>query len=272
MYLYNFKCLMMGILTCALVACDAENQKVEPTEQQKQLAQQEQADILPFLNIKEANAEINVPLCGNQKCIELDFQTIKTQDTWLNQWVAERQSKVVLDQLKSKKTLTLDQALNAYAKDSEKWQKEFIKNQIYELRIDTKIALQRNQYVLLQVIVNSEQAGVTVKDRGYFYVADRKLQKNLTVLDVVKPNKKQLLDAIVNMKYKQWLIGQNVDIKKLAPKKLSWDKHDWFFDNEGIGIHFRASEIAKNAPQLDIFLTKAQTQQILSPNVFERMF
>lgn len=263
---------MMGMLACTLVACDAKNQKVEPIEQEKQLAQQEQADVLPFLDIQETKAEINVPLCGNQKCIELDFQTIKTQDTWLNHWVAERQAMVILDQLKFEKILTLDQAVQAYAKDSEKWQKEFIKNQAYDLRINTKIAIQRNQYVLLQVIVNSEQAGVKVKDRGYFYVADRKVQKNLTVLDVVKPDKKQFLDDIVNSNYQQWLAEQKIDVQKLSPKKLSWDTHNWFFDNEGIGIHFRASEIAKNAPQLDIFLTKAQTQQILTPIVFERMF
>lgn len=272
MHLYHLKSLIVAIGLYALVACDANNQQVELTEQQKQIAQQEQAEVLPFLNIQEINANLNVPSCGNKKCIELDIQTITTQDPWLNEWIAGRQSKVISDQIRSEKSKSLQEAVNAYAKASQKWQKEFIKNKAYELQMDTKIALQRNQYVLLQVIVNTEQAGIKVKDRGYFYVADRKLKKNLSVLDVVEPKKKRLLNEIVNTQYTQWLSDQKLDPKKIMPKKISWEQHDWFFDNEGIGIHFRAGEIAKDASQLDIFLSKAQTQQVLRPKIFERMF
>ena len=44
------------------------------------------------------------------------------------------------------------------------------------------------------------------------------------------------------------------------------------FDGEGIGIHYRAHEIAPEASQLDIYLNRKQTQQILKPEIYQQMF
>ena len=49
-------------------------------------------------------------------------------------------------------------------------------------------------------------------------------------------------------------------------------KGDWFFDGEGIGLHYRANEISKDAPQLDIYLTIEQSKQILQPEIYQQMF
>ncbi|MGP4882628.1 hypothetical protein ACTXQV_65410, partial [Klebsiella pneumoniae] len=51
----------------------------------------------------------------------------------------------------------------------------------------------------------------------------------------------------------------DADVKKQAPKTLYWGQADWFFDGEGVGLHYQANQITKDAPQLDIYLTTEQT-------------
>ena len=72
--------------------------------------------------------------------------------------------------------------------------------------------------------------------------------------------------------YQEWLKKQTLSVKATAPKKLLWGQADWFFDHEGLGLHFRTNEIIKDAQQLDIYLTKAQTQQVVKPVIYENMF
>lgn len=268
----SFKAVVLSLCVFSLVACDSKKQDEVPTQQQETIAKQEPAEVLPFLNIEEAKANLAVPFCEKKNCIEIDIQTVNTQDAWMNQWIEESQSKVIQDQIGLKQAMTLQQAVNTYVKKSDEWQKEFIKNKAYELHLQTRIASQRNQYVLLQVIVNSKQAEVNVKDRGYFFVADRKTQKKLSILDVIEPKQQNALNNIIQANYTEWMVEQKSEVKKLLPKKLYWGQNDWFFDGEGIGMHYRASEIAKDASQLDIYLNKAQTQQILKAEIFEKMF
>ena len=61
----------------------------------------------------------------------------------------------------------------------------------------TKIASQRNQYVLLQISVDSKQEGITVKERQYFFVADRKLKKGLSITDVLNPTQKKYFNDLI---------------------------------------------------------------------------
>ena len=53
-------------------------------------------------------------------------------------------------------------------KKSDEWQDKYSKNRAYELHIRTRIASQRNQYVLLQLALDSKQEEITIKDRYYF--------------------------------------------------------------------------------------------------------
>ncbi len=59
---------------------------------------------------------------------------------------------------------------------------------------------------------------------------------------------------------------------KKTPQKPYWGQADWFFDGEGVGLHYQANQITKDAPQLDIYLTTEQTKKILQPEVYEQMF
>ena len=264
--------VLIGMM--ALTACDHPNKNETDTAKNKEqaAATTEKAEVLPYLNMKEAKADYALPFCEKKNCIDVDIQTIKTQDDWLNAWIAKNQANVIQQQIELNKNLTLQQAINAYVKKSDEWQDKYSKNKAYELRLTTRIASQRNQYVLLQIGVDTQQEDIAVKDRFYFFVADRKLRKNLTVLDVIQKNQQNELNNIIQAHYQQWIEKQSTEVKKQVPKKLYWGQADWFFDGEGIGLHYRANEISKDAPQLDIYLTTEQSKQMLQPEIYQQMF
>lgn len=263
--------LMIGMMAL-ITACDHPKKNETDSKAAQQTEKMEQAEVLPYLNMQETKADYALPFCEKKNCIELDVQTIKTQDEWLNAWIAKNQAKVIQQQIEQNKDLTLQQAINAYVKKSDEWQDKYSKNKAYELHVNTRIASQRNQYVLLQVGLDSKQEDIAVKDRYYFFVANRKLQKNLTVLDVIQKKQQNAMNDIVQTHYQQWIEKQSLEVKKQVPKKLYWGQADWFFDGEGVGLHYRANEISKDAPQLDIYLTTEQTKQMLQAEVYEKMF
>ena len=224
------------------------------------------------LKLQSQDAKFALPFCEKKNCIDIQIQSIQTQDTWLNGWVENRQARVLQDQIGLDQKLSLQAAINAYVKKSDAWQAAVKTNKAYTLGMSTRIAAQRNQYVLLQLGVDAKQEEVTIKDRYYFYVADRRLQKQLSLLDVIDPNKRNAMHSIVQQGYQDWLKKQSRDVKAEAPTTLYWGRADWFFDQEGIGVHYRAQEISEDAPQLDIYLSKAQTQAMLQPTVYQQMF
>lgn len=65
----------------------------------------EKAEVLPFLNLQQVKADYALPFCEKKNCIDVDIQTIKTQDTWLNEWIAKNQAKVIQDQIDLKKKI-----------------------------------------------------------------------------------------------------------------------------------------------------------------------
>lgn len=264
--------VLIGMM--ALTACDhPKKNETDAAQSKEQVAvTAEKAEVLPYLNMKEAKADYALPFCEKKNCIDVDIQTIKTQDDWLNAWIAKNQANVIQQQIELNKNLTLQQAINAYVKKSDEWQDKYSKNKAYELHLNTRIASQRNQYVLLQVGVNAQQEDIAVKDRFYFFVADRKLQKSVSVLDVIQKNQQNALNDIVQAHYQQWIAKQSAEVKKQVPKKLYWGQADWFFDGEGIGLHYRANEISKDAPQLDIYLTTEQSKQMLQAEIYQQMF
>lgn len=264
--------LMIGMM--ALTACDHPKKNGADSAQAtgQSATPVEKAEVLPYLNMQEAKADYALPFCEKKNCIDVDIQTIKTQDEWLNAWIAKNQANVIQQQIEQNKNLTLQQAINAYVKKSDEWQDKYSKNKAYELHLNTRIASQRNQYVLLQVGVNAQQEDIAVKDRFYFFVADRKLQKSLSILDVIQKNQQNALNDIIQAHYQQWIDKQSTEVKKQVPKKLYWGQADWFFDGEGIGLHYRANEISKDAPQLDIYLSTEQSKQMLQPDIYQQMF
>ena len=268
------KSVYLGAILSGMVllsACDSSKQD-QNSDEQTSIFQKDQADVLPYLNIKQQSAEIALPFCEYKNCIELEVQTLNTQDTWLNSWIAKNQAMVIQDQIGLKQNMSLQQAVDAYVKKSDAWQAQLDQNKAYELAMYTRMAYQRNQYVLLQVGVDSKQEGTQVKERYYFFVADRKQQKALSVLDVIDAKQQTRMNTFVQQAYQDWLKTQSSDVQKAAPAKLYWGQADWFFDDQGLGLHYRTHEIVKDGTQLDIYLSKAQTQQVLKADIYPSMF
>lgn len=257
-----------------LSACDSGKEKTATVHQEENAsaAQAINPDLLPYLNIQEQPAKVAKPFCETKSCIDLDVQTIHTVDTWLNHWIEKNQANVIQDQIGLKQNMNLQQAVNAYVKKSDAWQAELKSNKPYALALYTRVPYQRNQYVLLQIGVDHTQENISVKERYYFFVADRRSKKHLTPLDIIDAKQQQNMNSLVQTAYVQWLTEQDAEVKKSAPNKLYWGQADWFFDQEGIGLHYRTDEIVKDGKQLDIYLTKVQTQQVLKADVYQHMF
>lgn len=273
---FSKEILLGSVIGCSLLlgACD-KNEKEQPVMEQKKSAAvtpEEKAKVLPYLNIQEKPADIALPFCETKNCINLDIQTLKTADAWLNQSIEKQQAKVIQDQIGLKQDMSLQQAVNAYVKKSDAWQAQLKLNKAYELSLYTRIPYQRNQFVLMQIGVDSTQENIRVKERYYFFVADRLQQKILSPLDIINPEQQLQMDQIVQQAYQKWLKDNNAEVQQKAPKKLYWGQADWFFDQEGIGLHYRSQEISKDAKQLDIYLTKEQTQQVLKVDIYQNMF
>ena len=92
------------------------------------------------------------------------------------------------------------------------------------------------------------------------------------LLDLIQPKQQAYMNNIVQQAYQKWLKAQSTEVKQHAPQKLYWGQADWFFDQEGIGLHYRTHEIAKDGAQLDIYFNKQQTQQILKVDAYQNMF
>ncbi|NNH87984.1 hypothetical protein [Acinetobacter terrae] len=273
----NGKIVGASVIAIGLIlsACDASKKEQPDQSHEKSetsVLKTEKAEVLPYLNIQEQDAKIALPFCETKNCIDLSIQTVHTEDVWLNDWIAKSQALVIQDQIGMKQNMSLQQAINAYVKKSDAWQAEFSKNKAYELSMYTRIAYQRNQYVLMQLGVDTNQEGIKVKERYYFFVADRKKQQAVTLLDVIEPKQQNSMNSIVQQAYQKWLKEQTAEVKQKAPKKLYWGQADWFFDQEGIGLHYRTHEIVADGAQLDIYLTKEQTQQLLKVDVYQHMF
>ena len=257
----------------AVSACDSSKQSQDQQNSDSaSIFKQDKAEVLPYLHIQQQPAKIALPFCETKNCIDIDIQTLVTQDQWLNDWMAKTQAMVIQDQIGLKQNMSLQQAVNAYVKKSDEWQSKYSKNPAYQLSLYTRIAYQRNEYVLLQVGVDSKQEDVKVNERYYFAVADRKKQQGITLLDIVEPKQQVYMNELVQKAYQDWLKQQTPEARQKAPKKLYWGQADWFFDSEGIGLHYRSLQIVDEGKQLDIYLTKAQTQQVVKADIYRTMF
>ena len=257
----------------AVSACDSSKQSQDQQNSDSaSIFKQDKAEVLPYLHILQQPAKIALPFCETKNCIDIDIQTLVTQDQWLNDWMAKTQAMVIQDQIGLKQNMSLQQAVNAYVKKSDEWQAKYSKNPAYLLSLYTRIAYQRNEYVLLQVGVDSKQEDVKVNERYYFAVADRKKQQGVTLLDIIEPKQQVYMNELVQKAYQDWLKQQTPEARQKAPKKLYWGQADWFFDSEGIGLHYRSLQIVDEGKQLDIYLTKAQTQQVVKADIYQTMF
>ncbi|WND06876.1 hypothetical protein [Acinetobacter soli] len=149
--------------------------------------------------------QVPKPECSSSStCARLDVQTLKTNDPWLKQWIDLQIAEVINEQLKKKITPpTLDAVLKQYLKQSKQWQAQYSRNRPYELKVSSAIAYQKNQYVLLQIGLNVKQEEITIKNRYYFMVADRKSKRMIAVNDILHPKQQAQFEQWVQTAYRK---------------------------------------------------------------------
>ena len=227
---------------------------------------------LKGLTIQMIKPELALPFCEHKECLQIDIQSLSTTDVWLDQWIEQRISTAILDLLESKQAMNLQQAVNRFVEASDQWQQQNKQHTPYQLEISTRIAMQRAEYVLLQVLVNAKVKDAEIQQRSYFFNSQRHEQKQLSVLDVIAPTQQQQMHALVQAEYQKWRAGLPADQAQAAPKTLYWGQADWFFDEEGIGLHYRAGQIADALPQFSIYFNREQTEKLLQKEIFKTLF
>lgn len=255
----------MPVLLLSLVACQDDSKL--SVEQQAELER-----TLAPLNIKIQAADFAIPFCEKKDCLNLGIQSIGTQNPQVNQWIEKSQSNVIQQQIDLKQDLSLQKAVDAYVKKSDEWQQADNKHKAFNLQMATRIAAQRQQYVLLQLMVHSQQGDKNLDNQSYYFVFDRKQNKNLSLLDILKPDHQHKLHDIIQAYYQQWLEQQSNVVKKQAPEVLYWGQADWFFDQEGLGLHYRKGQISADAPIFDIYLTPEQGKAMLQEEIYHILF
>ena len=261
------KVVLVGVLL-GLYGCQQE----QPPQSAPPKTSQAQTDTLGHLSLKQENAQIALPFCENKQCIQVDIQTIDTQDDWMNQWLANTQGTVIQDLIDLDQKMTLQQAVDAYVKQSDLWREQSVDHQAFELQLSTRIASQRGPYVLVQLNVHATQGNQNIEKAHYFFVADRFAKRTVKLLDLIDPKQQLNMNEWVQSAYQNWLKENAEQIEQPTPEKIYWGQADWFFDSEGIGLHYRADQIVAGAPVLNIYLTQAQTQQVLKPELYADMF
>jgi hypothetical protein len=254
--------LMAGLGLGLLQGCDSGS---TPEQQQNanRAAQQMPASSVqasPTFEATPLRATYHVARCQKKACAEIEIYTLHSASPWFDQWLLAHLAKVIqqqhtLEATPTNTSLSLQQAVNRYAKQSAAWQQDFVQNQPYDLQIKSSIAVQQHPYVLLQVAVDSEQA-----------------KQHVALADVIAPAQQAAFSQWLQQQYRRWLKDQSKAVQMTAPKQLQWKSVDWFFDQEGIGLHYRANEIVADSVSLDIYLSKAQTQTWLKPQVYAQMF
>ncbi len=273
------------VILSVLIGCDAQ---APATEQKRQSSQQAPSQttqvqtpapvpaaetVLPYLNIKPQPAAVVMPQCQTRPCTKLELNSLHTQDAWLNHWLSQRQAQVIAAQIQlNGKDLSLQQVVNRYVKASAHWKNAAAHHQPYHLNLNTQLGYQKNGYVLVQLQINSVQGETQIKDRVYFFVANRHTQQSVELKHIVAPKQQQTMNQIMQSAYQAWKAQQQTLAISALPEKLTWQTAEWFYDQQGIGLHFRSDEIAPNSPQWDLYLTAEQTRRVLKPDVYQALF
>lgn len=234
--------------------------------------QQQETFALSHLGVQPKAADIALPFCENKSCINIDIQSIEMNDTWMDQWLAHHHGVVVQDLIGLDQKMTLQQAIDAYVEKSDQWRSQATENVAYELHVASRIAALRQQYVLIKLNIHALQGKEKFENVEYFFVADRQQQRTVKLLDLIQPEQQLQMNAFIQVAYQNWLKEQEESIQQHAPEKLYWGQADWFFDGEGIGVHYRAGHVLAHAPILNIYLTQAQTQQVLKSDIYADLF
>lgn len=270
----KFKILYLVLPVAALIAgCDKTSETFAAHEQQSK------KQTYPILIATSQAADYGVPFCEHKFCHDIEIQTLNSTDPWFDQTVAAMISDIIRKQLHMNQKLSLQQAVDAFVQASDQAQRTTQPHQTIKpwgLHIDAQLPAQQQQWALVMITANfvmpmsmsmaRQEHDIKPPNapQRYFSVLDRKAQRMVQLYDVIAADKRLEFNQLLQQHYQQWRKQQNVEHRLTLPEKIYWANQDWFFDEQGIGIVYRAADFGIDAADLVINLDHAQSQYFLN--------
>lgn len=263
-----FSLLGMLLLTVSFSGCSPSTPKQSKDEQY--LQQQEQQQGYPVLIAAPEVANYGLPFCEKKYCLEVEIFSFHSQDLWFNQYVDQKIADLMRKQLGLSQKLSLQQAVNEFVRLSDAGSEK--NQQPWSVMITPRVPMQQNEIVVLQLETEYVLDDQVVAPQQFYDVIDRKTHQSIRLYDIIQPAQRIVFGAYLQSQYQHWLTQQQLD-KTQFPDKLYWANQDWFFDEEGIGIYYRAKSLnAKTAAEnLTIYLSTTQSQTWLKKEYFNKI-
>ncbi|GAA5016581.1 hypothetical protein GCM10023206_28460 [Acinetobacter puyangensis] len=256
--------LFIVLLSC--VAC-SKTPDVKDLDQQK-LQQQQAQQGYPILIASPEIADYALPFCEKKYCIEVEIFDFNSQDQWFNQFTDQQIADLIRQKLALKQKMSLQAAVDQFVILSDEWQAQ-TENQskkAWSLYIKPRVATQQGEIALLQINAEYDVGEEKVPAQDYYFVVDRKKQQMIRLYDIIAPKYRAALTDVIQQHYQdwqqQWSVQQQQAFTGKQPEKLYWANQDWFFDDQGIAIYYRGTDLStKTTKNLVIYLTPEQTRQ-----------
>jgi hypothetical protein len=247
-----------------LLCCTACSKTPETTDQaQQQLAQQEAEQGYPMLIAMPEVAHYALPFCEKTYCIEVEIFGFNSQDQWFNQFTEQQIADLIRQTLGLKQKHSLQAAVDEFVRLSDAWQAEaeHRKQKAWRMYIQPRIAMQQGEIALLQIQTEYELGDTAISQANYFFVVNRKTQQQLRLYDVIAPEYRVEFMDFIQSQYLNWQQDLTAEQKKQLPEKLYWANQDWFFDEQGMAIYYRAADFSVTKDNLSIYLSPEQSKR-----------
>ncbi len=265
----------MGILSL-LIWCSACSKAPDTQDQDKEQAElqaQESEQGYPVLVAMPQSAHYALPFCEKKYCIEVEIFDFKSKDQWFNQYTDAKIADLIRQQLGISQKLSLQRAVNEFVSRSDAWQEENEQKKAWTMYIKPRLAMQQGVMALLQVHTEYHLGDEDVPPQDYFYVADRKAQQTVRLYDIVKQKSRVPFMNFIQEQYAKWQESLTEQQRQELPEKIYWANQDWFFDDQGIAIYYRAHDLAVEgrAKDLTIYLSPEQMKQWILPKYLKQL-
>ena len=252
---FSLSLLGLLLLIAGLNACSPP---VPPeSKEDSYLNQQQEKQGYPILIATPQIADYGLPFCEKKYCIDVEIFSFKSQDLWFNEYVNQKIANLMTQQLGLQHKLSLQMAINEFVKMSDLWQEEH-PQQAWSIYVQPRVVFQHNEIAVLEVKTQYLADNRNPQAKTFYDVIDRKRQRSIRLYDLVKPESRVDFGGYLLGEYRKWLKDKN-DYQDY-PEKIYWANQDWFIDEEGLAIYYRATDFNSEdqGRPLVVYLSPAQ--------------
>lgn len=252
--------MTLGLIAGMLIACDQTPSQQD--QSQHYLQEQAQQQGYPTLIATPAIADYALPFCEKKYCIDVEIFAFNSQDQWFNQYTHQQIADLIRQQLGLSQKLSLQQAVDQFISHSDLWLTENPDGKPWTMYIKPRVAIQQDALVLLVINTEYQLGEQHIAAQNYFYILDRKIHKAIRLYDLIKADQRIAFSQMLQSRYQDWQLKLSDEDKQQLAEKLYWANQDWFFDEQGIAVYYRAKDLGvSDAEDLTIYLTPQQMQQ-----------